>query len=366
MLRKKNNKIFFFLPSFADGGAEENIISLAKKYKQQNEKVTFIVGNQTGINKLKMDKKIKVIDLKKNKLYKCLFQILRIFKKRSPDTVITTLVHSNLFLCFIKFFYKHQFKLIIRETNITPFINLSLKKIIKFKVLNFLKKILYNCADYILAINSQSKKELIKLGIQRRKIKILNNPSIKNDFHKKIREKIVNKNIIKNRYALYVGRLIAHKNVNFLIKVFYEVQKKIDLNLILIGQGNEIYTLKTLVKKLGIKKKVFFLGYKQNPLPYMRKADIHLSFSEYEGQPNSVIQSLGCGTKTFIKSYPGLNKNIKNSKNIKIFDKLDKSLISNFVIKNLKLRGVKKSDNKIIKTFDESYYADQVKKMIYA
>ena len=366
MLSKKNNRIFFFLPSFADGGAEENIISLANKYKQQNENITFIVGNQTGINKLKIDKKIKLIDLKKIKLYKCLSKIIRILKKKTPDTVITTLVHSNLFFCFVKFFYQYQFKLIIRETNITPLINLSLKKIIKFKVLNFLKKFFYNRADYILAINSQSKKELIKLGIRKHKIKILNNPSIKNDFHKRVKEKIVSKSIIKKRYLLYVGRLTAHKNVNFLIQVFNDVQKKIDLNLILIGQGNDIYTLKKLVKKLEIQKKVFFLGYKKNPLPYMKKAELYLSFSEYEGQPNSVIQSLGCGTKTLIKSYPGLNKNIKNSKNIKIFNKLDKSLISKFVIKNLKLRGIKKSDNKIIKIFSESYYADQVKRMIYA
>ena len=54
-----------------------------------------------------------------------------------------------------------------------------MKQAIKFKILNFLKKILYNYADSILAINYHSRQELLKLGISKHKIKILNNPSIK-------------------------------------------------------------------------------------------------------------------------------------------------------------------------------------------
>ena len=54
----KKNRIIFFLPSFADGGAEENIISLANKYKSENENISFIVGNKTGLNKSKIDKKL--------------------------------------------------------------------------------------------------------------------------------------------------------------------------------------------------------------------------------------------------------------------------------------------------------------------
>ena len=179
MLLQKKNRIIFFLPSFAEGGAEENIISLANKYKSENENISFIVGNKTGLNKSKIDKKIKLINLKKNRLYKCLSPLVKILKTTSPDTVITTLTHSNLFFCFVKFLYHYQFRLIIRETNITPSNNLSMKQAIKFKILNFLKKFLYNYADSILAINYHSRQELLKLGISKHKIKILNNPSIK-------------------------------------------------------------------------------------------------------------------------------------------------------------------------------------------
>ena len=70
-------------------------------------------------------------------------------------------------------------------------------------------------------------------------------------------KKILLKVINKNRYLLYVGRFVSHKNLDFLIKVFYEIQKKIKLYLILIGQGSEIYYLKKIVKSLGIEKSNF-------------------------------------------------------------------------------------------------------------
>ena len=53
-----------------------------------------------------------------------------------------------------------------------------------------------------------------------------------------------------------------------MIDIFNNVQK-IDINLVLIGQGKEMSKLKNLVDNYNIKK--VFLGYKFNPLPYMKK-----------------------------------------------------------------------------------------------
>lgn len=359
----KKNKIVFFLPSFENGGAEETIISLANQFNINNQNLTFIVGNKNGANKNKIDENISLINLNKKRLLKCLGPLNRIIVKLNPKIIITTLTHSNLFFCFLKYFYKYNFRLIIRETNITPTKYFSFKEKFKFKFLNFLKKKLYNFADYVIAINSKSKKELIDLGIKKDKIKIFNNPSIKKNFHKKIKEKI-DGSLTKKKYLLYVGRLVAHKNLDFLLEVFYEIQKKTNLNLILIGQGKEEERIKKKIKYLGIEKKVFFLGFKNNPLPYIKKASLFVSLSEYEGQPNSVIQSLACGTKTLIKNFPGLDSKIKNSKKMIIINKLIISKIGKQIIKETKYNKRKTFDNKIIQNFNEKKFMHQFKKLI--
>ena len=95
---------------------------------------------------------------------------------------------------FFKNFLKHNFKLIIRETNINPPKYKTFSQFLKFSLFNFLKKNLYNQAEYVIAINSKSRQELISLGIDKNKIKIFNNPSIKENFiikaKKNIRKKI--------------------------------------------------------------------------------------------------------------------------------------------------------------------------------
>ena len=132
----------------------------------------------------------------------------------------------------------------------------------------------------------------------------------------------------------------------------------------MIGQGKEEERIKKKIKYLGIEKKVFFLGFKNNPLPYIKKASLFVSLSEYEGQPNSVIQSLACGTKTLIKNFPGLDSKIKNSKKMIIINKLIISKIGKQIIKETKYNKRKTFDNKIIQNFNEKKFMHQFKKLI--
>ena len=365
MFYSKKDKVLFFLPSFADGGAEETIVSLANQFYHKKTKVFFLIGNKTGKNKDKLEKKINLINLDKDRLLKCLKPIKNILDKVNPKVVITTLTHSNLFFCIIKYFFKYNFKLIIRESNTTPEKYFNFLEFLKFKLLNFLKKIFYNNADYVIAINYKSKQELISLGIFKNKIKLFNNPSIKENFVNKTKKKIIEKKLNNKRFILYVGRFSRHKNLRFLIKVFSNIQKKVNIFLVLIGQGQEKQKLKDLVDRLNIKKKVFFLKYKSNPLPYMKKAKLYVSLSEYEGQPNSVIQSLGCGTNVLIKKFPGLHKNLKRSENLIILNRLDHFKTELTILEYIKKNKKKTYNKKILNKFGEKQFMKKISKLIY-
>ena len=366
MYFKKIDKILFFLPSFEDGGAEESIISLANQFYKKKMNILFLVGNTNGKNKKKIEKRIDLINLNKDRLRKCFWITIKILKRWSPKVIITTLTHSNLFFCFLKIFLKHNFKLIIRETNINPPKYKTFSQFLKFSLFNFLKKNLYNQAEYVIAINSKSRQELISLGIDKNKIKIFNNPSIKENFIIKAKKKIPEKKLISKDYILYVGRLASHKNLDFLIKTFYKIQKKININLVLIGQGGETQKLKNLANQFKIKQKVFFKKYNFNPLPFMKKAKLYVSFSDYEGQPNAVIQSLGCGTQVLLKSFEGLDNKLKNNYNLTILNKLDETKAEVIITKKIKIKRKKFFNTKIIKLFSEKQFADKILKLIYA
>ena len=71
---------------------------------------------------------------------------------------------------------------------------------------------------------------------------------------------------IGDDYILYVGRLIgsgsANKNITKLILACDLVFENIkNLKLIIVGQGNDLENLKSLVKDLNLDSHIFFLGY---------------------------------------------------------------------------------------------------------
>ena len=73
----------------------------------------------------------------------------------------------------------------------------------KINFFKILKRIFYNNADFVIAINSKSKNELQSLGVSNNKIKILNNPSIKQNFIGNSNKKIFEKNyLIKNLFYM--------------------------------------------------------------------------------------------------------------------------------------------------------------------
>ena len=102
---------------------------------------------------------------------------------------------------------------------------------------------------------------------------------------------------IKNsdRVILFLGRIGAEKNVEFLINNHKEILKKHkNTKLLIIGDGPDLEKYKDLVKKLQIEDKVIFTGkvpWDEVPL-YYACADIFATASHTETQGLTVIEAM--------------------------------------------------------------------------
>lgn len=95
---------------------------------------------------------------------------------------------------------------------------------------------------------------------------------------------------VKDNYIVAVGSLINRKNYKLLIKAYSKLNTS--LKLFIIGIGNEEKNLKQFVKSLNLEKKVKFLGFKENPYPYIKNAKLLVSSSISEGLPRVLVESL--------------------------------------------------------------------------
>lgn len=109
-----------------------------------------------------------------------------------------------------------------------------------------------------------------------------------------------------------VGHLNHQKAYDIMFDVFAKAcRQRDDLRLYVIGDGPERRNLERLLGSLGLRDKVFLLGYQTNPFCYMKKMDAFLSTSRYEGQPLNLMEAMAVGlplycTKNLEKYCEGL------------------------------------------------------------
>lgn len=95
-----------------------------------------------------------------------------------------------------------------------------------------------------------------------------------------------------------VGRFNFQKNQEFLIDLIKKLNK--NFVLLLIGSGDNLNLLKKLVHDSNLEDKVIFTGTVNNVHEYLKKMDIFLLPSRFEGQPYSVIEALASGLPVLI------------------------------------------------------------------
>lgn len=93
-----------------------------------------------------------------------------------------------------------------------------------------------------------------------------------------------------------MGRLDPGKNFALLIRAFALARAKhLAWRLAILGEGPERPRLEALAAGLGLGPWVHLPGRVDDPLTYLRRAEIFALSSEYEGFPMSLLEAMSCG-----------------------------------------------------------------------
>lgn len=122
---------------------------------------------------------------------------------------------------------------------------------------------------------------------------------------------------IQYRYAdqqlLILGRIEEVKGHTYLFNALPEVIKVFpELKLLVIGNGTQRETLEQQAISSGIEKNVLFLGFRQNPYPFMANSDILVSPSLYESFGLVFIEAFAMQLPVIAFDAPAANEIISN------------------------------------------------------
>ena len=283
----REKKLLIFMPSVEGGGVEKNFF-LVSNYLNRIFSDVNIITSDKKLLKGKIDKKINIIGpssrnwSKSSRYPKYLISIFYLIKFLFSNR--KTLVFSfqaNLYAAIITKIFKCK---IITRSNSSS-VGWSKSKIKKFLYTLFLKlpdKVIVNSYDFKRELDSKFNINALVI------YNPLNKSSILRESKKKINLNFFNTKAIK---LISVGRLVDQKDHVTLLKAVNIIKNEVEFRLLIIGSGKNKSTLDHFIKKNNLKKIVKIIPFQQNPLKFIKKSDLFLLSSKYEGLPNVLLEA---------------------------------------------------------------------------
>ena len=285
-----NKNLVFFIPYIGGGGVEKNLFLISNYLSTKINNIYICTTSNKYKNKF--NKKIKFILPKKKikenlyiriKYFYCLI-ILFIFLLKNKNTVVFSF-QANIYCILLCKILKIK---IISRSNSSPsgWSHNFIKKIIYKKIINMADVIITNSKDFKKQMDKNFGIKSICIYNPLNKIEIIKKSTITCNFnffnYKKKELKIIN-----------VGRLTEQKDQLTLLKsVKILKEKKIKFRLLIMGRGVEKENLLKYISENNLHKDIKIINFRENPFPILKKADLFILSSKYEGLPNVLLEAI--------------------------------------------------------------------------
>ncbi len=283
-------KVMYIIPSLHIGGSERKVVDLAKYLdKDQFEPIVCCVS-EGGVLKQELDDlSIKTyICHKKNKFdIFVLRRISNFLKKEKVDIVHTFVSTGKLW---------GRLAAMIAKTKVIISTEESLFQPSKIAVL--LEKTFSKKTDIIITNSRESKLSALKYtNLPEEKYKVIYNGINLDRFkntHINRNAKRLSLGLHANDYVITcVARFDRRKGHKYLIEAFSNLDStNRNLKLLLVGEGNELDTIKNLCSALGLQNNVIFTGSRNDIDEIYQISDLFVLPSIEEGFGNVIVEAM--------------------------------------------------------------------------
>ncbi|MGO2277655.1 MULTISPECIES: glycosyltransferase [unclassified Psychrobacter] len=122
-------------------------------------------------------------------------------------------------------------------------------------------------------------------------------------------------------YIIHVGSFKDAKRHDVLVKAYAKTNQSMPL--LLLGQGKHKSEIEELVTELNLTDKVIFLGFRDNPFPYIKHAQFKILTSDWEGFALVIAEALVLGTPVISTKCPSGPSELLPEHNLMPMDDVD-------------------------------------------
>ena len=360
-MTKKYKPITFICMNLDCGGTEKIITNLAYYYFKKNIVTSIItLGPAKLFSGFKVSPETEIVELKKkyssyifsrfmNYIY-WISEINKYMSRNKNSIYISFLTVPNILTIIssltLKIIHYGSERVDPRYAELSLF----------WKILRF---IFYRKLKYLI-VQTKGIKNNFKYFISNKRIMIIPNS--------------INLNIVKNQSniiennklkILFIGRIEYQKGIDIFLDAIIKIskenkRKRYDFEI--IGDGSLSHLVKKSIKENNLKGLLKYRSKSDSPLTHIRRSNIVMHPSRYEGMSNVILEAMSLG-KCVISTYQSSSEIITDKKDGILLSQIT----SNEIIKNLDIiyedrRLLKKIGIEAINKIEKKYYKKNILK----
>jgi glycosyltransferase involved in cell wall biosynthesis len=304
---KQRKHILFLTDSMEGGGAERLTLELLQSLSDSEYEKSLCLLRPSGSLLEDVPASVTVLDLSGIAKWKNIFQaahrIRQVVKLRKVDLIISSLTQSNCVLMRVSPFLPTGLPLILTVQNN---LSLNIERRYERKWKRWCKtaeiRLLYNRANAVVTVSRGLKKDMQEwFGIASSRLTVIHNLVDVEAVQAKAQRPVLDTWITDERkknwpMLVAVGRLVEQKRFDQLLEAFAQLRASQPVRLVILGKGPLMADLEQQARELEIDDDVYFAGFVNNPWSVMKRADLFVSSSHWEGFSLAHLEAMACGT----------------------------------------------------------------------
>ncbi len=301
--------ILIVINSLEGGGAERVACTLAKHWSLQGHEL-HIVTLHGGPIVYELPPEVRLHSLEARRLLRGpgrlalvpvgALELARLLDRLEPDATISFLTRSNLVHILTRWFGNRR-PIYISERSFSEAEYVGPRRVVGMMV-----KRLYPLATGIVAISEGVKNSLGRMGVPLSTITAIYNPQNLDEI-RAAAQTVTRKRSAGSFRMVMAGRLAEPKDYSTLLEALAVLvrQRKLDVRLIVLGDGPHKAALHAKARALGVADCVEWKGWVNDIHAVMATCDVFTFASTYEGFGNVIVEAMACGLPVVSTDCPG-------------------------------------------------------------
>ncbi|MCG7908581.1 MAG: glycosyltransferase [Candidatus Thiodiazotropha taylori] len=281
-----------------EGGVERMVLNLVNAIAEQGIRVDLLLIKTRSKHLDALHPQVNRIDLGSKHTATSLWPLRRYLKQNKPPALLAAKDRAGRMAVIARALAgSKQTRLLMRlGTNLTA--ALAHKSPWRMRLRRLPIRLLYPHIDRIIAVSEGVRQDTLAVsGIDPDKVSVVRNPVITPQLQRAAEAPVPHPWLEAREIPVILGagRLTLQKDFHTLIQAFAQLRQRRPCRLIILGDGRQKAPLQELAESLGVTADLALPGFTSNPYAYMKRSQLFVLSSRWEGSPNVLTEAMALG-----------------------------------------------------------------------